>query len=243
VRTEPGLAHRDLPRTDDVPHPATGLLTRGRGRATALVRRYYRLEQRHADRVPDRGPVVLVGNHVGWIDGPLMAVAGPRPVHTLTKVEMFAGPVGRLLVASGQIPVRRYEADIAAVRTCLRVLRDGGAVGVFPEGTRGAGELKRVEPGAAYLAIATGATVCPVIFLGTRMPGAALGSIPPRGSRVVMTYGEPLAFEGHPWPRRRAELREATDRIREALLDTLAEARAATGMELPGPAPDGEIEE
>jgi 1-acyl-sn-glycerol-3-phosphate acyltransferase len=243
VTPQPGHAHLDLPRTDDVPHPATGLLTRGRGYLAAAIRRYYRLEQHHPERVPARGPVVLVGNHVGWIDGPLMSIVGPRPVHTLTKIEMFTGPLGRFLTATGQVPVRRYEADIAAVRTCLRVLRDGGAVGVFPEGTRGAGELKRVEPGAAYLAIATGATVCPVIFLGTRLPGASLGTIPPRGSRVVMTYGEPLHFDGHPWPRRRAELREATDRIREALLDTLAQARAATGMELPGPAPEGEMEE
>jgi 1-acyl-sn-glycerol-3-phosphate acyltransferase len=164
-------------------------------------------------------------------------------VHNLTKIEMFTGPVGRFLTATGQIPVRRYEADITAVRTCLRVLRDGGAVGVFPEGTRGAGELKRFEPGAAYLAIATGATVVPVIYLGSRLAGASLGTIPPRGARVVMTYGEPLTFDSHPWPRRRAELREATDRIRDALLDTLVEAKAATGMELPGPAPEGEIEE
>jgi 1-acyl-sn-glycerol-3-phosphate acyltransferase len=243
VNPRHALTHLDLPRTDDVPHPPAGLLTRGRGWLAAAIRRYYQLEQRHAHRVPDQGPVVLVANHIGWIDGPLMAIVGPRPVHNLTKIEMFTGAMGRFLTATGQIPVRRYEADITAIRTCLRVLRDGGAVGVFPEGTRGAGELKRVEPGAAYLAIATGATVCPVIYLGSRLAGAPIGTIPPRGSRVVMTYGEPLAFEGHSWPRRRTELRAATDRIREAMLDTLAEARAATGMDLPGPAPDGEIEE
>jgi 1-acyl-sn-glycerol-3-phosphate acyltransferase len=240
---ETELGHLDLPRTDDVAHPATRLLHRGRVRAARLIERYYRLEQHHADRVPDRGPVVMVANHIGWVDGPLMAIVSPRPVHNLTKVEMFTGPLGRLLHASGQIPVRRREPDIAAIRTSLRVLRDGGAVGVFPEGTRGAGEVKVVEPGAAYLAIATGATVCPVIFLGTRMAGASLGTIPPRGARLTMTYGDPLPFTGHGWPRRRGELLEATGLIQEALLDTLALARALTGMELPGPAPEGEIEE
>jgi hypothetical protein len=58
-----------------------------------------------------------------------------------------------------------------------------------------------------------------------------------------MTYGDPLRFTGHGWPRRRGELLEATGLIQEALLDTLALARALTGMELPGPAPEGEIEE
>ena len=57
------------------------------------------------------------------------------------------------------------------MKTCLRVLRDGGVVGIFPEGTRGAGEFDRFHRGAAYLALVTGAPVVPVVILGTREPG------------------------------------------------------------------------
>ncbi|WP_310963365.1 lysophospholipid acyltransferase family protein [Nocardioides terrisoli] len=238
----PGSA-TDLPRTDGVQHPATSLLYRGRPTAARLVRRHFRVEERGRERVPMDGPVIMVANHVGFIDGPLMAILAPRPVHSLTKVEMFSGPMGRFLRASGQIPVRRHEPDIRAVRVSLKVLRAGGVVGVFPEGSRGGGECKRAEPGAAYLAIASGAPVVPVIYLGTRLPGSRLSSIPPRGSRVAMTYGEPLIFPAHGWPRRRGEVREITEQIRNALLDTRRCAEDATGMSLPGPAPDGEVEE
>ena len=138
---------------------------------------------------PAAGPVVVAANHSGFIDGPLMAIMAPRPLHALTKREMFAGAMGPFLRQSGQIPLWREAVDPLAVRTALRVLRDGGCVGVFPEGTRGAGELLTTEGGAAYLALVTGAPVLPLVYLGTREPGGSTNSIPPKGTRVVMQYG------------------------------------------------------
>lgn len=234
------VGHQDLPRTSEVSHPATTLLRGGRPFARWILRRRYRLEVSGAERVPASGPVVIVANHIGFIDGPLMAIQGPRPVHALTKIEMFDGVMGSFLAAAGQIPVDRGAPDTGAIRTCLKVLRDGGVIGIFPEGARGAGEVAVAEPGAAYLAIATGAPVIPLAFLGTRVPGGALSSIPPRGARVRMMFGEPVRLPAHGWPRRRAEVRNATDQIRNALLDTLRCAEVASGMSLPGPAPEGE---
>ena len=132
-----------------------------------------------------------------------MAIVGPRPVHALTKRELFTGPLGPFLIGAGQIPVHRDEVDPPAVKIALRVLRDGGVAGVFPEGTRGAGEVERGAGGAAYLAMATGATVVPMAFLGTRLPGGSSNSLPPAGSRMVVTFG--IADRGRheqPWPRR-----------------------------------------
>ena len=51
----------------------------------------------HTDRVPADGPVIFASNHVGVIDGPMLAVYAPRPVHALTKVEMFKGVLGLFL--------------------------------------------------------------------------------------------------------------------------------------------------
>jgi 1-acyl-sn-glycerol-3-phosphate acyltransferase len=233
------VGHADLPRTTSTPVPATGLLRRGRPMAQRIIRTRFRIEIVGAEHVPPTGPVVIAANHTGVIDGPLLAIMTPRPVHALTKVEMFEGRTGRFLTAAGQIPLQRHVADVAAIRSTLRVLRDGGVVGVFPEGARGAGEIDVAEGGAAYLALATGATVVPLAFLGTREPGGSLNSMPPRGSRVVMTFGEPIGFEGHGWPRRPVEVREATHRIRNGMLDTLRSAVAATGIGLPGPVPGG----
>ena len=96
--------------------------------------------------------MILASNHIGIIDGPLLAVFSPRPVHVLTKQEMFEGRLGRFLRASGQIPLDRFHADPGAIRSCLRVVRDGGVAGIFPEGTRVApGEQPPIKSGFAGL--------------------------------------------------------------------------------------------
>lgn len=237
-------AHDELPRSTDVRHPRSAFLRRNRFWARRVLQQRWDLTVRGAELVPSDGPLVIVANHVGVLDGPLMAIVAPRPVHVLTKREMYDGKLAGLLTASGQIPVNREGPDPAAVKTALRVLRDGGTVGVFPEGTRGAGEVERVKPGAAYLAMATGATVVPLVFLGTRLPGGSNNSLPPPKSSMVMTFGDPIAVDRSPWPRRQPDTHLLSDRIRDALLATLAEAKQATGMTLPGPIPgtDKDIE-
>lgn len=234
------VGHEGLPRTTSTPAPATRLLTRGRPPAQRILRSRFRLEIAGAENVPSSGPVLIAANHMSVLDGPLLAVMAPRPVHALTKVEMFTGRTGRFLTAAGQIPVDRHVPDVGAIRTALRVLRGGGVVGVFPEGARGDGEVGVAEGGAAYLALATGAPVVPVAFLGSRLAGGSINSVPPRGSRIVMTYGEPMRFEPHGWPRRREEVRETTRHIRNGMLETLRSAVERTGIALPGPIPDEE---
>jgi 1-acyl-sn-glycerol-3-phosphate acyltransferase len=202
-----------------------------------LLQRRWDITVRGAEHVPTRGPVVVAANHIGFLDGPLLAILTPRPVHVLTKREMYDGTLGRFLTASGQIPVFREGPDPAAVKTALRVLRDGNAVGVFPEGTRGAGDVAHVKPGAAYLAMAAGAPVVPLVFLGTRLPGGSNNSVPPPRSPFVMSFGAPIPVEPRRWPRRQPDTHALSARIRETLLATLDEAQQATGMTLPGPIP------
>ena len=235
--------HHEPPSSIAVPHPSRALLHGARPSARALVRSRYRVRLHHADRVPATGPVVVAANHIGIIDGPLLATLSPRPVHALTKSEMFVGRTGRFLSRAGQIPVDRFHPDPRAVRTALRGLRVCGVVGVFPGGRRGAGALERFHRGAAYLALVAGAPVVPVIFLGTRLPGGGVDSRPPRGSEVHLTYGEPVWVEPQPWPRTAGMVRDTSALLRERLLATLDEARELTGRDLPGPLPAGQYED
>lgn len=225
----------ELPSTAGVRAPRTRLLRAGRPAAQALLRSWYELELHNTEKVPATGPVVMAANHVGWIDGPLLAVSSPRPVHALTKQEMFSHGMGGLLLASGQIPLDRFRVDLQAIRIAVQALRHGHAVGVFPEGTRGAGDMTSPRAGAAYLALVTGAPVVPVSFLGTRMPGGSDGSIPQRGSRVAMTFGDPVRLESQPWPRTQHQVDEAARVVTAAILKTIREAEQRTGMTLPGP--------
>ncbi|MCZ4497730.1 MAG: glycerol acyltransferase [Marmoricola sp.] len=229
--------HCAVPRTAEVKHPARLMLHGLRPSFAVVINRRWDLTVRNAENVPASGPVVVAANHIGFLDGPLMAIAGPRPVHALTKRELFAGPLGAFLTGAGQIPLSRDEPDPLAIKTALRVLRDGGVAGLFPESTRGAGEMLVAEGGAAYLALATGATVVPLSFLGTRLPGSA-SSFPPAGTRFVMSYGSPITVEQQNWPRRSADVRSLSERIRLAVIATATEAAQASGMNLPGPIPE-----
>jgi len=225
----------ELPSTTGVRPPHTRLLSAGRPVAQRLIRGWWELELHGAERVPTTGPLVMAANHVGWIDGPLLAICSPRPVHALTKMEMFSHGLGAFLIASGQIPLDRFNVDVAAIRLAVRTLQAGRAVGVFPEGTRGAGDMTSPRAGAAYLALVTGAPVVPVSFLGTRMPGGSDGSIPPRGSRIAMTFGDPVHLERTPWPRTRQQVDESAQAVTAAILQTIRVAEQKTGMTLPGP--------
>lgn len=232
----------ELP-TSAAQHPPTRMLRRLRPASAWLLRRRWSVQVHHPERVPATGGVILAANHVGVIDGPLLAIYAPRPVHALTKQEMFSGPLGSFLRGAGQIPLDRFRADPGAIRSCLRVLRDGGAVGVFPEGTRGDGELHRFHHGAAYLALVTGAPVVPVTFLGTREPGGGSSSLPPRGAEVDVVVGTPWHTTQQPWPRTREHVAATSVLLKGHMLSELATALADTRRSLPGPLPAGQSED
>lgn len=215
--------------------PRTALLARARPVAQRVVSAWWDLEVHGAEHVPVAGPLVLAANHVGWLDGPLLAICSPRPVHALTKAELFVGPLGPFLLAAGQIPVHRDRADPRAVRTARGVLEQAGVVGVFPEGNRGAGDLVTARSGAAYLAMVSGAPVVPVAFLGTREPGGHADSVPPRGTRMAMTFGPPLQLGRVPWPRTQAAVAQSAALVTAAILQTIGAAERRTGLRLPGP--------
>src|SRR3546814_13015988 len=118
---------------------------------------------------------------------------------------MFEGRMGTFLHKSGQIKLNRFGADPSAMKTCIKVLREGRVAGIFPEGTRGAGDLGRFHGGAAYLALVSGAPVVPVTVLGSREPGGSSGSLPRRGASIEMVYGEPLRSESVAWRRTSTE--------------------------------------
>ena len=229
--------HLELPRTDDAVHPPHRLLRLLRPVGRVVLTRRYDVRMHHIGRVPASGGCILAANHIGLLDGPLLTVVGPRPVHFLTKKEMFEGRTGTFLRVFGQIPLSRTAFDATAVKDCLRVLRDGGVVGIFPEGRRGDGELHTFHGGVAYLAMVTGAPIVPVAVFGTREPGGHTDSVPPAGSRLDVVYGEPLLVSRQPWPRRKDDVRGASVMLRNRFLDHLVQAKALTGRELPGPIP------
>ena len=180
----------------------------------------YRLRFWHRERVPATGAVVVVANHSAMVDGPLLYGLLGRRATFLIKEEMFRGPLGWMLPRIGQLPVRRGEADRAPLLTAVRLLRHDGVVVVFPEGTRGDGEVRDAQQGAAWLARTGGATMLPVAIRGTRRPADSHRRFRPR---VDVLVGEPFAV---PPGKGRAVLATATHEVRNRLAALVTELDA-----------------
>jgi len=178
---------------------------------------FLRVRVHHRSRFPRSGAVVVVANHSAFVDGPLLFGLLPRRSVFLVKDEMFRGPLAWVLPRMGQLAVRRGAVDRRPLSAALDVLRGGGTVAVFPEGTRGTGEVAAARQGAAWLARQAQAPLLPVVFRGThRLAGERRRFRP----RVDVLVGVPLPA---PAGKGRAELAEATEKIRTSLVDLVAE--------------------
>jgi 1-acyl-sn-glycerol-3-phosphate acyltransferase len=193
----------------------------------------YRVTVVGRGRVPKDGPVVFVANHAGFLDGPMLPALAPRPTCVLVKREMFKGALGAFLTFIGHIPVTRNSGDRRALTAAVAILHAGGAVGIFPEGTRGRGDVAAVQQGAAWLAQQGHARVVPVAFLGTRATGASKGSLPRPRTRMVVEFGEPIELAPDPALTGRQRLAAASETVREALATHVRESERRHQVFLP----------
>lgn len=116
------------------------------------------------DNFPQKGPVLVIANHISYWDPVVVGIALNREVHFMGKGELFAYPVlGFLLKKLRAFPLHRERTDIASLKRALALLDEGKVVCIFPEGTRSKTEtLLPALPGAAFLARKAGVSVCPV---------------------------------------------------------------------------------
>jgi 1-acyl-sn-glycerol-3-phosphate acyltransferase len=191
--------------------------------ALAIMRLLFRLEGRGTERLPATGPVLLVANHSSYLDPPLVGGVAPRPLSFMAKAELFRVPLlGALIKRLNARPVRREGADAGALRTALRILHEGGVLLMFPEGTRGPeGTLREAKPGAAMLAVLSGASVVPVFIRGSGRAWPR-GQHLPRPAKVIVTFGEPLRFDRKDAEGRKTDY-EAVSRAMMAAIGRLAE--------------------
>ncbi len=177
----------------------------------------YRLRVWHRERIPTTGPLVVVANHSAMVDGPLLYGLVGRRSSFLIKQEIFRGPLGWVLPRIGQLAVRRGGVDRSPLLAAVRLLRRGGMVVVFPEGTRGEGDVASAQQGAVWLARTGGARILPMVIRGTRRPSGSNWRFRPR---VDVLVGEPFAV---PSDQGRAVVVAATNDMRDRLAALVTE--------------------
>lgn len=176
-----------------------------------------RVEVHGRERVPESGPLIVVVNHISFLDPPLAGAYFPRDLRMMAKVELFEVPLVRHLVAGyGAFPIRRGEGDASALKYSLRTLRAGGALFLAPEGTRSdTRQLQRGKEGVALLAVRTGAPIVPVGIAGQEKWLSELSRL--RRAHVQIRIGEPFLIESPVSRPDRLMLAEMTDAIMQRL--------------------------
>jgi 1-acyl-sn-glycerol-3-phosphate acyltransferase len=155
------------------------------------LRTYFRMHVSGAEHVPEEGAAIVAPNHKSFWDSFFVAVCTRRHLRFMAKSELIEAPYGRLLVRLGAFPVRRGESDEEALETARTVLRQGGLLALFPEGTRirDPDELGHPKRGAGRLALEEGAPIVPAAITGTEK--LFLGPLP-KPRRVQVAFAAPI---------------------------------------------------
>lgn len=167
-----------------------------------LISTVFRPTVEGAHHVPAEGPVIVVCNHLSFVDSIFLPLAVPRRMSYLAKSDYFTGTglrgaiVRWFFTSAGQLPINRAggKASEASLNTGLQVLSEGRVLGLYPEGTRSPdGRLYRGRTGVARMVLEAHVPVIPAAVIGTDkvMP---LGQKLPKVAKVSVRIGEPLDF-------------------------------------------------
>jgi 1-acyl-sn-glycerol-3-phosphate acyltransferase len=184
-----------------------------------------RVQAEQLKQVPTRGPLILVSNHINFLEIPIIytRLQTVSPLTGFAKAETWDNPImGRIFNIWGAIPVHRGKADLTAIKRGLSALRQGHIVTVTPEGTRSNhGRLLRGHPGVVSLALLSNAPVLPVVHYGHEKYRQDLARL--RRSDFNVSVGKPFVLNTHGIKVNSAVRQQMTDEIMYQLAALLPE--------------------
>ena len=171
------------------------------------------------NNIPINGPLIFVANHQAYVDPSLISVISPRKVNFVAKSEVFKFlPLALLLKSYGAHPIKRNRLDLNFFRWAIKILNNGEALCLFPEGTRSNGILKKGLPGIVHLAVRSGVNIIPVGIEGTNKNQGISGVLFPRG-KIIVKVGKAFKFEKS----NKSLPRDTTDAILAKIMNNIAE--------------------
>src|SRR3954468_11272469 len=165
----------------------------------ALYKFYFGWRVYNPERVPLTGPVILASNHASYLDPPLVGAGIRRDINYLARESLFRFPiVGWVLRNWNSVPVDREGGGARGLKAILDRLLKGGAIILFPEGTRSRdGKLQAARSGIGLTVIKSNAPVVPVRVFGTYQAFSRAHKIP-RPRRIAPQYGRPIGSTAVP---------------------------------------------
>ncbi len=176
-------------------NPGTNSIYRGGWALSRFIFDYFtRWEIYGTENIPKEGPFLLAGNHASFFDPPAFGSACPRELHYFARSTLFVGRFGNLIRQCRAIPVDRDGGnDLQAFREVFKVLRSGGGLLVFPEGTRSDdGALREARPGVGMIAVRAKVPIIPARIHGSFRIFSRHHKLPDLKNRLSVVYGPPL---------------------------------------------------
>lgn len=167
----------------------------GHSLSKAIAKTFFNYRVIGAENMIEEGPCIIAANHCSNLDPPLVGIACQRAIHYLGKKSLLNWPVlGPIFPELNVIPVDQKNADRSALMGAIRVVKNGGAVLIFPEGSRSPdGTLQTAQPGIGMIVAKTGAPVVPVKISGS-FEAFPRGATLPRLSSIKVVIGKRLTF-------------------------------------------------
>lgn len=146
------------------------------------------------ENIPEEGSFILAANHVSNWDPPFLGTFMKREVCYMGKEELFKNPIMAAICRGLHVfPVKRGSADKTAIKTAIKIIKDGKCFGIFPEGTRSkTGKLGKAEAGVSLIAAMTKAPIVPAAIINTEKIFSKEKFFP----RLAVVYGKPIKFTG-----------------------------------------------
>ncbi len=196
-----------------------------------MLRLLFRFRAEGWEDFPENGGCILASNHMSFLDPVVLGMACPRQLCFLARADLFSGTsrfFSWLLTRVNAYPLKRGEGDPVAMRTALRLLKEGRALVIFPEGTRSPdGSLRRGSPGLGMLALKTGVPIVPALIVGTER---AL----PRGAKFIHPAKIAVYFGERIFPRPAetgAVKKQEYQAITDLVMDRIAALKPEPGKE------------
>lgn len=167
-----------------------------------------------AEKIPKGVPIIIAGNHKHVYDQCLTIIATKRVIHYMAKKEYFDGKLAPLFRVAGCIPVDRSRKDFSSAKSAMKVLKNDGAIGIFPEGTRNKTDkfLLPFKKGTVSMAQRSGAYI---------VPFGLTGDYKFRSKNLTVRYGEPFKTDGMTAEEANAKLYAEVERL---MLENLGES-------------------